>query len=212
MNKITKKKLGIKRKEFFNKKLAIQILFSIILVAAVIATKQINTGFSKQFINATEEKIGENIDPLSIKESFKNALITIKDKVPFISKKEAEFAAPVSGKIYQKYGMAKTKNGETSYYNHGVDILSKTQTVKSISNGTVLLVGRNEKLSNYLIVQEEDKRIIYGKISEVLVQKGDNIFKGDIIGALSDENKILHLEVWENGESINPTKLFDISD
>lgn len=210
MNKTTKKKFGIKRREFFNKKLAIQILFSIIIVAAVIITKQIDTGFSKQFINVTEQKLDENINPSSLKETFKQALITIKDKIPFISKKEAEFAAPVNGKIYQKYGMA--KNGEVSYYNHGLDILSKTETVKSISKGTVLLVGSNEKLSNYVVVQENDKKIIYGQISEVLVQKGDNISKGEIIGALSDKNKILHLEVWENGESINPTKLFDISD
>lgn len=210
MNKITKKKFGLKRKEFINKKLAIQILFSIILVTVVIISKQTDTGFTKQFINATEEKIGENIDPLSIKDSFKNAFTAIKEKLSFTSKKESEFAAPVNGKIYQKYGLA--KSGEASYYNHGLDIISKTQTVKSISNGTVTLVGNNEKLSNYVVVQEKDKKIIYGKISEALVKKGDTISKGDIIGALNDENKILHLEIWENGESLNPAKFFDISD
>lgn len=210
MNKTTKKKFGIKRREFFNKKLAMQVLFSIIIVAAVIVTKQVDTGFSKQFINTTEEKIEKNVDPLSLKDSLKNTFISLKNKIPFMSKKEAEFAAPVNGKIYQKYGMA--KNGEISYYNHGLDILSKTESVKSISKGTVSLVGKNEKLSNYVIIQGADKKIIYGQISEVLVQKGDDISQGEIIGALNDENKILHLEVWENGESINPTKLFDISD
>lgn len=210
MNKITKKKFGLKRKEFINKKLAIQILFSIILVAVVIISKMSDSSLTKQFINATEEKIGENIDPVSIKDSFKNTFAAIKERLSFGSKKETEFAAPVNGKIYQKYGL--TKSGEASYYNHGLDIISKTQTVKSISNGTVMLVGKNEKLSNYVIVQENDKKIIYGKISEALVKKGDNISKGDIIGALNDENKILHLEIWENGESLNPAKLFDISD
>ena len=210
MNKSTKKKFGIKRKEFFNKKLAIQVVFSLILVAAVIITKQVDTSFTRQFINVTEEKLSESIEPLSVKESFKNVLVTLRDKIPFFSKADAEFAAPVNGKIYQKYGLA--KNGETSYYNHGVDIISNTQTVKSISKGTVLLVGNNEKLSNYVIVQEDTKKIIYGKISEALVHEGDNIAKGDIIGALNDDNKILHLEIWENGESMNPAKLFDISD
>ena len=210
MNKTTKKRIGIKRKEFFNKKLAVQVGFSIMLVAAVIFTKQFDTSLSKQFINVTEEKLTENIDPVTITGAFKNALISVKDKIPFLSKKDNGYAAPVNGKIYQGYGIAESE--DVSYYNHGVDISSNTQTVKSISKGTVLLVGNNEKLSNYIVVQDEDKKIIYGKIDETLVNKGDNIAKGDIIGALSENNKILHLEIWENGESINPSKLFELSD
>lgn len=210
MNKITKKKFGLKRKEFINKKLAVQILFSIVLVAAVIIAKQVNTDYSKQFINVTEDKIDESLEPSSVKQSLINVFVSIKDKMPFISKSDEKFAAPVNGKIMQKYGMV--KKGETSYYNHGLDILSNTEAVKSISNGTVLAVDKNEKLSNYVVVEEEGKMIIYGQINEILVEKGEKVSKGDIIGALSDESKILHLEVWENGESINPTKLFEIND
>lgn len=210
MNKLTKKKIGIKRKEFFNKKLAIQVGFSIILVAVVILTKQFDSGFSKQFISVTEEKLSENIDPSTITGAFKNVIIGVRDKIPFLSKKEDEYAAPVNGKIYKEYGLVESEN--TSYYNHGIDIQSNTQAVKSISKGIVILVGNNEKLSNYVVVQEEDKKIIYGKINETLVSKGDTISKGDIIGALSEDDKILHLEVWENGESINPSKLFELSD
>lgn len=212
MNKITKKKFGIKRKEFFNKKLAIQIIFSIVLVAAVIVAKKIDTDHSKQFINTTENKMEESIEPSSIKQSFINVLISVRDKIPFVSKSDDkhEFTAPVSGKIMQKYGMA--KKGEATYYNHGLDILSNTETVKSISNGVVSAIDNNEKLCNYIVVQEDGKNIIYGQMNEVLVEIGDKISKGDIIGALSDESKILHLEVWENGESINPTKLFDLTE
>ncbi len=210
MNKTTKKRVGIKRKEFFNKKLAVQVGFSIILVVAVIFTKQFDTSLSRQFINVTEEKLNENIDPSSITGAFKNALVSVRDKIPFLSKKDEVYAAPVNGKIYQEYGI--TEKSDVSYYNHGVDIASNTQAVKSISKGTVLMVGNNEKLSNFIVIQDEDKKIIYGKIDETLVNKGDNIKKGDIIGALREDNKILHLEVWENGESINPSKLFKLSD
>lgn len=210
MNKTTKKRIGIKRKEFFNKKLALQVGFSIILVAAVIFTKQFDSSLSRHFINVTEEKLSENIDPLTITGAFKNAIKSVRDKIPFLSKENDGYAAPVNGKIYQEYGIA--ESDDISYYNHGVDIISSTQTVKSISKGTVLFVGKNEKLSNYLVIQDEGKKIIYGKINEILVNKGDNITKGDIIGALSEDSKILHLEVWENGESINPSKLFELSD
>lgn len=210
MNKLTRRKIGIKRKEIFNKKLAIQVGFSIMLVALVILTKQFDSSFSKQFISVTEEKLSENIDPSTITGAFKNIIVGVKDKIPFLSKKDDEYAAPVNGKICEEYGLTEGEN--TSYYNHGIDILSNTQAVKSISKGTVILVGNNEKLSNYVVIQEADKKIIYGKINETLVSKGDNISKGDIIGALSEDDKILHLEVWENGESLNPSKLFELSD
>lgn len=210
MNKLTKRKIGIKRKEIFNKKLAIQVGFSIILVALVILTKQIDSSFSRQFISITEEKLSESIDPSTITGAFKNVIVGVKEKIPFLSKKGNEYTSPVNGKIYKEYGL--TETDDNSYYNHGVDIISNTQAVKSISKGTVVLVGNNEKLSNYVVVQEGDKKIIYGKIDETLVSKGDQVSNGDIIGALSEESKILHLEVWENGESLNPSKLFEISD
>jgi murein DD-endopeptidase MepM/ murein hydrolase activator NlpD len=208
MNKFTKKKIGIKRKEIFNKKLAIQVGFSIILVAVVILTKQLDSNFSNQFINVTEEKLSEHLDPSKITEVFKNIATGVKDKIPFL--KSNGYSAPVNGEIYVEYGMNEVDN--TSYYNHGVDILSNTQAVKSISKGTVILVGNNEKLSNYVVVQEDDKKIIYGRINETLVSKGDNIVKGELIGALSEDNKILHLEIWENGESLNPSTLFELKD
>lgn len=210
MNKITKKKIGIKRKGYFNKKLAFQVGVSIIIVSIVIFTKQFDSNLSRQFINVTDEKLSENIDPLIVTGVFKNVIINLKDKIPFLSKKEDGYASPVNGKIYQEYGM--NNSNEVSYYNHGLDILSNTETVKSISKGTVLIVGNNEKLLNYIVVQDEGKKIIYGKINEALVNKGDDISKGEIIGALSEDNKILHVEIWENGESINPAKLFDIKD
>jgi len=210
MNKITKKRIGLKRKENLNKKLALQVVFSIVLVAAVIVTKQFDNEFSANVISVTQEKITQSIEPNKVKENFQSFIGKAIEKIPFISKKSSEeFSAPVNGTIKSDYGLAKNDTG--SYYNHGVDILSNTQTVKSISKGTVSTVGSNEKLSNYVVVEDEGKTIIYGKIKETLVKKGDKILKGDIIGALSEEDSMLHLEVWEEGESINPAKLFEMS-
>lgn len=210
MNKISRKKISIKRKEQFNKKLAFQVIFSIVLVAAVIITKQLDTDLSKQFLNATDEKVSESIKPKEVGSSIIEFMTGIKNKIPFISKGESEFAAPVSGRIHMKYGLNKT--GESSYYNHGLDIISNTQSVRSISDGKVTQLGNNEKLSNYLVIEENNKTIIYGKIIEAFVEEGDKVSKGEIIGALNEDNMLLHIEVWENGESINPTKLFNLND
>jgi septal ring factor EnvC (AmiA/AmiB activator) len=210
MNKTNKKKFGLKRKDSFNKKLALQVVFSIALVAAVIVTKQVNNEFSNDFIDVTEQKMTENMDIGKVKENFQNLIGNAVEKLPFVANKDdSDFAAPVNGTIKQAYGISQSE--DTSIYNHGIEILSNTETVKSISNGVVSTVGNNDKLLNYVVVEEDNKTIIYGKISKILVEEGTAISKGDIIGALSENEMMLHLEVWEDGGSINPTKLFDMN-
>jgi murein DD-endopeptidase MepM/ murein hydrolase activator NlpD len=103
------------------------------------------------------------------------------------------------------------KSDESSYYNHGIDIKADSQSVKAITDGKVVSLGSNEKLSGYIVVQNDDMTLIYGKIHEAFVSEGDSVSKGDLIGALDEENMILHIEVWEDGASINPTSLFDLT-
>lgn len=210
MNKITKKRINLKRKEHFNRKLAVQVVFSIVLVAAVIVTKQLDSDKSRQLLNTADKKVSESVKPDEVGNSIHNFGISIKNKMPFRSKETSEFSAPVSGEIYLNYGL--TKSGEATYYNHGMDIVSNTQSLKSISSGKVTQVGNNEKLSNYVVVEEDGKTIIYGKIKETFVAEGEKVSKGEIIGALDEENMLLHIEIWEGGESVNPAKLFNMNE
>lgn len=210
MNKITKKRINIRRKDQFNRKLALQVIFSIVLVAAVIVTKQLDSDLSRRFLDTADEKMSESIEPKEAGNSIRGFMSGVKNKIFSLSGNKAEYAAPVNGKIYQDYGL--NKSGDTSFYNHGLDIMSNTQSVKSISDGKVTQVGSNEKLSNYVVVERDGKTIIYGKINEAFVGEGDKISKGDIIGALNEENMLLHIEVWEDGESVNPSKLFDMNE
>ena len=207
MNKLTKKRINIKRKETFNKKLALQVIFSIVLVAAVIVTKNINSDLSKRFIEAADEKMGASIELLEVRDTIAQGFSTAINKLPFVGKDEA---TPVIGTLYRKYGLNKTD--DISYYNHGIDIKTETQSVKAITEGKVMSIGNNEKLSGYIVIQNDDRTLIYGKINETFVKEGDNISKGDVIGALNEENMILHIEVWEDGASINPSSLFDLTE
>lgn len=210
MNKITRKRIRLHRKENLNKKLALQVVFSIILVGAVILTKQLDTDVSKQFLDATNEIMTESIKPKEIGNSVKGFFTGIADKMPFMSKdNKSEYVAPVSGKVYQNYGVI--NDDESSFYNHGIDIVSNTQSIKSVSQGQVIQIGNNEKLSNYIVIEDGDRMIIYGQIDQSFVKEGDTVSKGDVIGALNEESMLLHIEVWENGESVNPAKLFKIN-
>lgn len=210
MNKIPRKRISIKRKDQFNKKLAFQVIFSIALVAAVIITKQLDSDLSKQFLNVADEKMSESVKPVEVGSSFDDFMLILKNKMPSLSMGKSEFAAPVSGRIQVSYGL--NKGGDSSYYNHGLDIISNTQSVRAISDGEIVKVGNNEKLSNYVVVKQGGKTMIYGKIMESFVNEGDKVSQGEIIGALNEESMLLHIEVWENGESINPTKLFNMNE
>ncbi|WP_019229401.1 M23 family metallopeptidase [Sedimentibacter sp. B4] len=210
MNKITRKRINIKRKESINKKLALQVIFSIVLVAAVIVTKNIDSEVSRKFIDAADQKITQSLNLKEVKSTIGEAALGIKNRLPFINGKDSDFAAPVNGKIYKDYGI--NKGTEANYYNHGLDIISNTQSVKSISSGTVVQLGNNEKLSDYVVVESKGKTIIYGQIKEAFVAEGEHVAAGDVIAALNEESMMLHLEVWEDGESVNPAKLFDIID
>jgi septal ring factor EnvC (AmiA/AmiB activator) len=206
MNKITKKRFNIKRKETFNKKLALQVIFSIVLVGAVIVMKNINSDLSERFMEAADEKMNASIELLEVKDTITEGFSTAVKKLPFIGEKKS---TPVIGTLYRKYGL--NKSDESSYYNHGIDIKADSQSVKAITDGKVVSLGSNEKLSGYIVVQNDDMTLIYGKIHEAFVSEGDSISKGDLIGALDEENMILHIEVWEDGASINPTSLFDLT-
>lgn len=208
MSKILKKRINIKRKDNVNKRLLIQVIFSIILVVSVIATKQYGNNYTGEYLNSAKEKISETID-------IKLALSNIKSNFANFGKgfnlglfNNTDYAAPVSGKISKKYGIDKTV--ESSEYNHGIDIISNMESVKSISSGKVTAVGKNEKLSNYIVVESGSKKFIYAMFDEVFVSKGDEVTLGEIIGKLNNEKRLLHVEIWENGESINPSKLFKI--
>ncbi len=207
MNKITKKRLNIKRKEQINKKLALQVIFSIVLVAAVIVTKNISSDLSEKFIEAADEKMSASIKLLELRDTIKDGFSAAINKLPLVGKEDAK---PVMGTLCRKYGL--NKDEDASYYNHGVDIKADSRSVKALTKGKVISLGNNEKLSGYIIIQNDDKTFIYGKINKAFVKEGDNIAKGDVIGALNEENMILHIEVWEDGASINPSSLFDLTD
>jgi septal ring factor EnvC (AmiA/AmiB activator) len=206
MNKITKKRFNIKRNETFNKKLALQVIFSIVLVGAVIVMKNINSDLSERFMEAADEKMNASIELLEVKDTITEGFSTAVKKLPFIGEKKS---TPVIGTLYRKYGL--NKSDESSYYNHGIDIKADSQSVKAITDGKVVSLGSNEKLSGYIVVQNDDMTLIYGKIHEAFVSEGDSVSKGDLIGVLDEENMILHIEVWEDGASINPTSLFDLT-
>jgi murein DD-endopeptidase MepM/ murein hydrolase activator NlpD len=203
LNKIFKKRIGIKRKENIDRALLIQIIFSIILVVAVIVTKRFGNNQTGEYLSKVKEKLGTTFNIKQTAKGISSIISNFSEKLG-LDFGASDFAAPVSGRLTSNYGEDDTNNG--------IDIVSNIEAVKSISYGEVLAVGKNNKLSNYIVIESGSKTIIYAMLEEIFVSKGDEIKLGEIIGKLNNENKLLHIEIWEDGTSIDPSKLFRISE
>lgn len=143
LNNIFKKRIGIKRKENINRSLLLQLIFSIILVIAVIATKHFGNNQTDEYLSIVKGKLGTTFN---IKQTAKgiNSIISNYSAKLGLNFGASDYAAPVSGIILNKYG--------------------------------------------------------------------DELKLGEIIGKLNFDNKLLHIEIWEGGTSIDPSKLFKISE
>ena len=123
------------------------------------------------------------------------------------------------GKSYYDY-KAEEKNQEDSlivhddtyYQNTGIDFVSdEAFDVLSISGGTVISVKEDETVGKTIEIKHDNGLIsIYQSLSEIAVKKNDVVSQGQVIGK-SGNNELdkdlgnhVHLELYENGQSVNP--------
>ena len=123
------------------------------------------------------------------------------------------------GKSYYDY-KAEEKNQEDSlivhddtyYQNTGIDFVSdEAFDVLSISGGTVISVKEDEAVGKTIEIKHDNGLIsIYQSLSEIAVKKNDVVSQGQVIGK-SGNNELdkdlgnhVHLELYENGQSVNP--------
>ena len=173
-------------------------------------------------IKATEDETNKSV-PLDniIKEKPKlDNTVVNQNKVPKDVEKEAEkeplpkidivsvkpFIAPVEGKIISKYSQDKG-----SQNNNGVDYETIIGApVQAVSNGKVVLisdiVGGNGKI--ILIKHENDLITIYGRLTNIIVKKGQDVVQGQTLGDVAEDSDtnlgLMHFEVREGMKSINP--------
>ena len=112
-------------------------------------------------------------------------------------------------------------NGKCVYHN-GIDLVGTDKTVRSVVDGVVgqsILItdpaNRTSEWGNYVRVDGEDGRMYYYcHLSKRLVSRGDKVSVGDAIGIEGSTGKStgshLHLEVRENGISVDPTAIIGI--
>jgi murein DD-endopeptidase MepM/ murein hydrolase activator NlpD len=120
---------------------------------------------------------------------------------------------PTEGRITSGYGARKSpfdpSNGD---FHQGLDIANKLGTpVFATADGTVQVASWQGGYGRLIVIDHgRGFRTYYGHNSELLVQKGDHVRRGQMISKMGTSGHStgyhLHYEVWHNGRVTNPMK------
>jgi murein DD-endopeptidase MepM/ murein hydrolase activator NlpD len=117
--------------------------------------------------------------------------------------KETFFFSPITGFISDHYDVKKG--------HFGVDVVSKTnEPIKCIADGTVIFSSWTQDSGYVIMVQHRGNLTsVYKHNAELLKKVGTFVNAGEIISIVGNSGELtngphLHLELWYNGNSLNP--------
>ena len=191
----------------------------IIIPAAAVVPRTTSKTAKKNSKVSLQTKPLKKSEPIKCEISKDESVTKTKDKIQTPSTVSQEnklpatkiisirpFITPVKGDIVNRYTQNKGSNN-----NNGVDYETlPLETVRAVSNGTIVLisdiVGGNGKI--ILIRHQEDLITIYGRLTNVVVQKGQEVEQGHKIGEViadtKTDNGLMHFEVRKGMKSIDP--------
>ncbi|MDR9485430.1 MAG: peptidoglycan DD-metalloendopeptidase family protein [Sediminimonas sp.] len=111
----------------------------------------------------------------------------------------APLMTPVKGKIIRAYAKGR---------NDGIDIQAPAGSgIMAADSGSVAAITSDSDEVPILVVKHADNLLtIYGNISDIRVQKGDSVSRGQRIASVrSGDANYLHFEVRKGFESVDPT-------
>lgn len=119
-------------------------------------------------------------------------------------------AIPVSGKVARPFGLQRSPIDNSHVFHNGIDILAEPgAAVRATLPGTVIKVEQDPYLGRIVELEHfQGLTSLYGNLGEVLVDVGQKVEQGAIIGKAGgnapSHMKTIHFEVRERGEPIDP--------
>lgn len=118
---------------------------------------------------------------------------------------------PVNSTNYTSYYGERVSpiTGENSFHT-GLDIAAPMgEDVMASYSGRVKKTGEDERNGKYVVIKHSDKtETVYCHLSEILTEKGDKVFSGEVIGLVGSTGwstgPHLHFEIRKDGKSIDP--------
>ena len=98
----------------------------------------------------------------------------------------------------------------------GVDLAAKTgEAVKAVANGKVILVKKDRfAYGQHVIVNHGEYETLYAHLSKIAVKEGQEVTTDTVIGEVGSTGRStgphLHLEIRENGRTVNPKMLLGL--
>lgn len=120
------------------------------------------------------------------------------------------FARPVPGDVSSLYGLKRVFNGQPRGVHKGLDLRGpQGQQVLACADGQVVLTGNLYFSGNVVYINHgEGVFTAYLHLSEILVQNGDRMRKGQVVGLVGATGRVtgphLHLSLLVQGESVDP--------
>ncbi len=125
---------------------------------------------------------------------------------------EHPFCAPITGKVYSAYRFRRTRE------HNGIDVpLDMGDTIRAAFNGIVRYTGSSSQTGGYgnlvVIRHSNGLETYYGHLSKRLVETGEVIKAGEIIGLGGSTGRStgphLHFETRYMGQSFDPARIVD---
>lgn len=151
-----------------------------------------------------------------------NAPITPADEISYEVKLPLSFISPVKDgaiiKAFSPKELLYSKTMDDWRTHNGIDISCTLGTdVVSSEKGTVTKVNYDINYGNSVTIEHGEYSFIYTSLSsDIYVNEGDRVSKGDLIGKTSDscmseicDDPHIHLEVLKNNEYINPVDIIE---
>lgn len=108
--------------------------------------------------------------------------------------------------VEDKYGVHEhpTQKG-IKIQNNGVNLKATMDlSVNVVFDGEVRGVFLVEGMGSSVLVRHGDYFTVYSNLAQVKVLKGESVKAGQVVGQLSEKNRVLHFEIWNSTKTVNP--------
>lgn len=191
----------------------------IIIVLLVVVFKNINFSFARRATDGIRNLITKEYN-------FKAAVVSVTEFIPALRNRvqrvfsdsagqNITMIMPAAGPISSGYGIRVHPVFNVERKHEGIDIDVEVGTpVKAVLEGAVKEVRRDEYYGNVVVINHrEDLQTVYAHLKDVLVEVGQQLEQGDIIGLVGSTGVStgphLHFEVWKGGRTVDPEGMFE---
>lgn len=125
--------------------------------------------------------------------------------------------APVPGVLTSRFGQRIDPINGKSAYHQGVDIRGRMGSeVKATADGIVIIQNYDKGNGRYIVVDHGNGfRTKYAHLKKGLVQKGESVERGQVIGLVGNSGRStgphVHYEIQYDDKIINPTRFVRIA-